>query len=60
MKVIKSLENRRILFKGTTTKTTGQEGGFFNFLRSLMTAGLLLIKIVLMPLAKSALLPLGL
>ena len=60
MKVIKSLENRGILSKGTTTKTAGQEEGFVNFLRSLMTAGLLLIKIVLMPLAKSALLPLRL
>ena len=28
MKVIKSLENRRILFKGTTRKITSQEGGF--------------------------------
>ena len=38
MKVIKSLENRGILFKGTTKKTTRQEGGFLNFLRPLMTA----------------------
>ena len=60
MKVIKSLENRGILLKGTTTKTAGQEEGFVNFLRSLMTAGLLLIKIVLTALAKSALLPLRL
>ena len=38
MKVIKSLENRGILFKGTTKKTTRQEGRFLNFLRPLMTA----------------------
>ena len=38
MKVIKSLENREILLKGTTRKITSQEGGFLNFLRPLMTA----------------------
>ena len=32
MKVIKSLENRGILLKGTTAKITGQEGGFLIFL----------------------------
>ena len=34
MKVIKSLENKGILLKGTATKITSQEGGFFlrNFL----------------------------
>ena len=37
MKVIKSLENRGILLKGTTRKITIQEGGFLNFLRPLMT-----------------------
>ena len=40
IKVIKSLEKRGILLKGTTTKITSQEGGFLNFLRPLMTAGL--------------------
>ena len=45
MKVIKSLENRGILIKGTTTKMTSQEGEFLNFLRSLMTAGLPLMKV---------------
>ena len=60
MKVIKSLENREILLKGTTTKTTSQEGGFSNFLRPLKTAGLPLIKSVLMPVAKSVLLLFGL
>ena len=45
MKVIKSLENRGILIKETITKMTSQEGEFLNFLRSLMTAGLLLMKV---------------
>ena len=60
MKVIKSLENRGILLKGTTTKITSQERGLLNLLRPLMTAGLSLIKNVLTPLAKSVLTPLGL
>ena len=60
IKVIKSLENRGILLKGTTTKTDSQEGGFLNFLSPLMTAGLPLMKNVLTPLAKSVLIPLGL
>ena len=59
MKVIKSSENRRILLKGTARKITSQEGGFPNFLRPLMAAGLLLTKHVLTPLAKSVLIPLG-
>ena len=59
MKVIKSLENRGILLKGTTSKITRQEGGFLNFLRSLMTAGLPLMKNMLAPLAKNTLMPLG-
>ena len=60
LKVIKSLENRGILLKGTTRKFTSQEGGFLNFLRPLMTTGLPLMKSVLTSLAKSVLLPLGL
>ena len=40
MKVLKSLENRGVLLKGTTSKITSQEGRFLNFLRPLMTAGL--------------------
>ena len=56
MKVINSLENRGILLKGTTRKITTQEGGFLNFLRPLMTAGLSLMKSVLTPVA----VPLGL
>ena len=57
IKGIKSLENREILIKGTTTKLTCQEGGFPNFLRPLMTAGLPLMKSVLTPLARSVLIP---
>ena len=60
MKVIKSLENRGILLKGTTRKITNQEEGFLNFLRLLSTAGLPLTKGVLTPLVKSILLPFGL
>ena len=55
MKVIKFSENRGILLKGATTKITSQEGWFLNFLRSLMTAGLSLMKSVLSPVAKSSL-----
>ena len=55
MKVIKSLENRGVLLKGTTKKISSQEKGFLNFLRPLMTAGLPSMKnvftqIVLIPL----------
>ena len=60
MKIIKSLENRGILIKGTTRKITSQEGGFLDCLTSLMTAGLPLMKKLLTPLAKSVLIPLGL
>ena len=60
MKVIKSLENRGILLKGTTRKITSQEGGFLNFLRPLITASLPVMRSVLTPLAKSILIPLGL
>ena len=42
MKVIKSLEN-----SGTAWKITSSEGGFFNFLKPLMTTGLPLIKSVI-------------
>ena len=55
MKVIKSLENRVNLLKGTFTKINSQEGGFLNFLRPLMTPGLK--KSLLTPLAKKCLLP---
>ena len=60
MKVIKSSENRGILLKGTAAKTTSQEGGFINFLRSLMTAALQLMKSIITPLANSILFPIGL
>ena len=60
MKVINSLKNKGMLLKGTTRKITTQEGGFLNFLRPLMTAGLPLMKSVLTPLAKSDFLPLRL
>ena len=60
MKVIKSLETRGILLKGTSIKITCQKGGFPNFLKPLMTAGLPLMKNVLTPLAKTVLILLGL
>ena len=60
MKVITYLENRGILLKGTIRKITRQEGEFLSFIRPLMTASLSLMKSVLTPLAKSALLPLRL
>ena len=56
IKWIKSLEKKRILLKSFLKKITGQKG-FFNFLKSLVTAGLPLIKIVFIPLAKSVLIP---
>ena len=57
IKVIKSLENRRVLLKRTTKINAPQEGGFF---RPLMTTGLSLLKSTFTPLSKSALLPLRL
>ena len=60
MKVIKIIENKAILFKGTTKKNTCPEGRFINFLRPLMTAVLPVMKYVLTTLAKSVLIPLGL
>ena len=59
VKVISSLENRRLLLKGTTRKITRQEGGFRNFLKPLVLVGSPLIKNVLTPLAKSVFIPLG-
>ena len=53
IKVIRSLENKGIFFKGTTNKIINQERGFLNFPRPLM-------KNVLTLLAKIVLLPLGL
>ena len=57
--MIKSLEDRGVLLKETTTKITSQEGGFLKFLRPLMTTGLPLMKIALTPLAKNVLISLG-
>ena len=51
IKVIRSLENKTILLKGTTKKITGHEGGFLNFLKPLITTGLPLMKNVHTPLA---------
>ena len=59
MKVIKSLENGGNLLNITTSKTTSQEGRFFIFLKSLISAVLPLLKTVFTPLTKSVLLPLG-
>ena len=59
VKVISSLENRRLLLKRTTRKITSQEGGFLNFLKPLVLVGSPLIKNVLTPLAKSVFIPLG-
>ena len=51
IKVIRTLEDRRILYKGTTTKSSRQEGGFLSFLRLLISAALPLMKNLLTPLA---------
>ena len=47
----KILENKGIVLKRTITKITSQEGGFLNLLRTIMKAGLPLMKSVLTPLA---------
>ena len=60
VKVIKSLENRGILLKGTTGKITSPEEEFYNFLQPLITAGLPIMKCVLTPFAKSVLILLAL
>ena len=60
MKVIKSLENKGILLKGTTRKITSQEGLLLNFPKPLRTIGFPLIKSKLTPLAKRVLIPLSL
>lgn len=48
-KVVNSLQNTDTLFKEITKKVTNQKGGFYNFLRPSMTAGLKLLKNVLTP-----------
>ena len=60
IKKIRSIENRGILLKGTTGKIIIQKGGLFNFLGPLMRADLSLIILILMPLGKNAVMPLGL
>ena len=55
MKVIKSLENKGILLKGTTKNVVNQKGGLLGIL---IRGGLPLMKNVLTPPAKSVLLPL--
>ena len=60
VKIISPSENRKILLKGTPEKITCQKEGFLNFLKSLLSVGLPLIKSVLAPLAKIVLVPLGL
>ena len=60
MKANKPLENWGTLSKGTTRKITSNELGFLNFLKPLMTAGLQLMKNVLVPLNTSVLIPLEL
>ena len=55
MKIIKTLKNRGISLKGTTTKVKNQKGGF---LGPLIRVGLSLIENVLKLLGKNALLPL--
>ena len=59
-KVICSLRNWGILLKATTSKIISQEGGFLNIVRPSMSAGLLLMKNVLTPLAKILVIPVGL
>ena len=59
-KVIRSLENRGILWKGTAGKGISQDGGLLNFLGLLMKVDLSLMKNVLTPLAKGVLIPLAL
>ena len=53
IKVIRSLENRRILLKGTTKKNISQEGRLLYFLNPLVRVGLPLMKNVITSLAKS-------
>ena len=54
IKVIKYLENRRILLKQTTDKVINQKGNLFS---SSMEVGLPLTNSVLTPLAKNILMP---
>ena len=55
VKVVRLLENKKNLLKGTTRKISSQDGGFLSFFRLIMSAGLPLMKSVLIPLVKSVL-----
>ena len=59
MKVINSLE-KGILSKKNNRKIRCQKEGFLDFLRPLLTTGLPLMEILLTPLVRSILMPLGL
>ena len=60
IKVINSLENKGILPKKTNREISCQKEGFLDFLRPLLTTGLPLMKILLTPLVRTILMPLGL
>ena len=60
VKVIRSFENKEALLKGTTRIITIPEGACLNFIKPLTLVGLLLMKNVLIPLAKSILVSLAL
>ena len=60
MILIRSLENRGALLNGTTRKINIEKGGLLNFFAPLTKVALPLIKNVLISLAKSVLVPLGL
>ena len=60
MKVIRFLENRGILLKGTIKKKYLPKEQFLNFLRQLITDGLPLMKSIVTSLAKKVLVPLEL
>ena len=60
IKVINSLENGGGLLNGTTRKISRHKREFLNFLRSLMSVGLPIMKNVLTSLAKNLLVLLGL
>ena len=60
IKVINSLENGGVLLNGTTRKISSHKREFLNFLRSLISVGLPIMKNVLTSLAKNLLVLLGL
>ena len=60
IKLINSLENRRMLLKGTSRKIVSQKRESLSFLSPLVRVVLLLMKNVLTSLVESVLIPLGL